>query len=161
MMEIKNIIENVTLFNGLSDIEIKSIIDICRLKKFAKGSVIFKEHEEGDYLLIVGNGRVSLYNHNKNHNRDVKIAELGQGQTIGEMALVDVRERSATVIADEDTEIIYITAEDLNRLLTSANGMAFVSIIVNIARVMSERLRKANKLISEMADSLEVYRQFF
>ena len=159
-MDIKSIIEKVPLFNGLGDDEISKIIDICEVRKYSEGSVIFKEHDAGDYLIIVGIGGVSLYNHNKNHNRDIKIAELGVGQTIGEMALIDVRERSATVVADEETEIVCITSEDLNNLLSCENGMNYIPIIVNIARLMSERLRKTNKLIAEMVDSLEASRQF-
>jgi CRP-like cAMP-binding protein len=81
-----------------------------QLSSHKEGSVILREGEAGDSLLIVVSGHVEV-------SRDgASLAKLGPGMVIGEMALITGAPRSATVIAHEDVEVFTLERKDVEAL---------------------------------------------
>ncbi|MCK5429997.1 MAG: cyclic nucleotide-binding domain-containing protein, partial [Anaerolineales bacterium] len=97
-MEIKGILRNLELFNGLTDQELDKVAIICSERKLNPKDVITTQGEYTDELFIITKGFVEV--HLGEANEDIKIlVNLGEGQIIGEMALIDQGPRSATVSA--------------------------------------------------------------
>jgi CRP-like cAMP-binding protein len=72
------------------------------------------------------------------------LATLGVGDCFGEMALVDKDFRSATVRARSDVELLHLSPEGLAQFRkTQKDGFGF--LVMNIARLLSVRLREANR----------------
>jgi CRP-like cAMP-binding protein len=75
------------------------------------------------------------------------IATLGPTEFFGEMSLIDKEYRSATARARVDSELLHLTAEQLTNF-RQQNKDGFTFVVINIARVLSARLRSANTRIS-------------
>jgi CRP-like cAMP-binding protein len=89
-MGIKDILQNIELFNGLMEGELNQVAAICQEMALSEGEVIAVQDETGSELLIITKGLVEILVNDKqepSHNRVV--ANLGTAQIIGEMGLVD------------------------------------------------------------------------
>lgn len=75
-------------------------------RQLQAGEVLFQEHDAGDvaYLVERGRIRVSL----RGTDSAVTLADLGPGDLVGEMALIDNAPRTATAVALEDTALLVI-----------------------------------------------------
>ncbi len=76
------------------------------------------------------------------------IVRLGEGETFGEMTLVELQPRSATVTVKKKARCYSLTNMDLYHLYREDN-YAYVIILQNICRMLSRRLRKADGRIVE------------
>ncbi len=74
---------------------------VPRDRRFKPGTVILCEETAGEYLYIIKRGRVRVLK--RGRGREVVLGEFGPGNLIGEMALIDRRPRSASVVAVEET----------------------------------------------------------
>jgi CRP/FNR family transcriptional regulator/CRP/FNR family cyclic AMP-dependent transcriptional regulator len=99
-----------------------------------------EEAQDGDSLYLIAEGRVRVV-----RDRDEKqqlLAELGPGEFFGEMTLLDGKPRSATVIADDDTQCLILSRWDLLRAMRRDPDIA-----INMLAVMSARLRSMQNLL--------------
>ncbi len=117
-MENVEILKKLPLFRGLSNMELIQINKIIVRRTFLKGMVIIKEGEEGESLFIIKSGEVKVTKKNK-EGIDELVVELGPGDPFGEMALIDRFPRSATVIANEASELLEIKEPQFTKLLSS------------------------------------------
>ena len=81
--------------------------------------------------------------------RKRRVASLGPGLTFGEMALFDGGNRSADVIADERVICYGLAVEQLQELAAEHPNI-MITILGNLTRDFSERLRHANEAISTL-----------
>jgi CRP/FNR family cyclic AMP-dependent transcriptional regulator len=77
---------------------------------------------------------------------DVILALLGQGETVGEMSVLDSLDRSADVIALEDSHVLQIARSDFAALLESSPALAAA-----LAALLSRRVRMANATIRALS----------
>jgi glutaminase len=78
-----------------------------------------------------------------------RVASLGPGLTFGEMALFGGGARSADVVADEKVICYGLSVEEVNEV-TAAHPNIMVTILSNLTRDFSERLRHANEAIRSL-----------
>ncbi len=74
--------------------------------EFEPGQIIIGQGEKGDHLAYIRDGRVEVVR--EVNGREEFVAELGQGDIIGEMSLITGEPRSASVRAIEKTSIFQI-----------------------------------------------------
>jgi len=100
------------------------------IKEFPAGTTIFKEGTPGDemYIILDGDVEVSV--------RNETLLVLGAGDIVGEMALIDLRARSATAVAISDCRLVPL---DEKRFLFMVQQTPFFSL--HVMRVLAERLR--------------------
>jgi CRP-like cAMP-binding protein len=82
--------------------------------------------------------------------RAIPLVRLGPGDFFGEMTLIEVQNRSATVVADSPTVLYELTARNLYAYY-KADIHAYVMVMQNINRELCRRLRRANNRIAELA----------
>lgn len=68
---------------------------------YKAGEVIFEEGYAADGVYLICSGKVNVVK--KRAGKDIVLSSLGEGNIFGEMAFIDERPRSATVVATEDT----------------------------------------------------------
>jgi CRP-like cAMP-binding protein len=130
------------LFANLNEDEMEMVGELCKEKTHKPGEVIFHQGDVGDSLYIVQDGEVDILREDPNGEAKV-IATIGQGDFFGEMSLIDKDFRSATVAAKNEAEVLNLTNDDLHSFAkVYKNG--FTLIVINIARVLSRRLRETS-----------------
>ena len=140
------LMRHIALFRGLADAQLQTLVDAARLCVYPRDAVIveqgqrIEEAQDGDSLYLIAEGRVRVV-----RDRDEKqqlLAELGPGEFFGEMTLLDGKPRSATVIADDDTQCLILSRWDLLRAMRRDPDIA-----INMLAVMSARLRSMQNLL--------------
>lgn len=142
-------LQSHALFGGLSDEQMSRIVPLLQRERFAAGTEIVKEDEDGDRLYFICDGRVEVL---KKVNttagiRQEQLAILDVGDSFGEMELIDVQHRSATVKALVEVEVLSLSNAHLFQLYEK-DLPTFTMIIMNMAREISRRLRKTDALLA-------------
>jgi CRP-like cAMP-binding protein len=101
-------------------------------------------------MFVVLSGEVEVL-HKGGGDHDVRVALLGPGDWVGEMAILDVQPRSASVRALAPSGLLRITAADVRRLLYERDPGQYALLVMNIARELSRRLRVADRVIANAA----------
>jgi CRP/FNR family transcriptional regulator, cyclic AMP receptor protein len=141
-MEKLAVLSTSPLFDMLSNQELEYCADLSRPRKYSAGQVVFEEGELGDSLYVIASGEVEVLRRDATGEQRV-IAVLGPPEFFGEMSLIDKEYRSATVRARSDAELLHLTAENLTTFRKQHRD-GFTFVVINIARVLSSRLREAN-----------------
>jgi len=98
------IIKQIPFLSQLNDKEAKTILETCELRKFKKNDTVIEQGNEGFGMYIIIAGKVDV------EKDDKKIADLGEDNYFGEMALVSDEPRSATVKASsEDLVTLFLS----------------------------------------------------
>ena len=98
-------------------------------------------------MYVLQNGEVEVQRESAD-GKSMPIVRLGPGETFGEMTLVELQPRSATVVATKPVKTLSLTNLDLYNLYRDDN-YAYVIVLQNICRMLSRRLRKADGRICE------------
>lgn len=104
---------------------------------YSEGDVVFREGDAGDSMYVIQLGKVRISKNTA--SGEVALADLGQGEIFGEMALFDKMPRSATATALEDSRILSV---DRKKFFTSVGRDP--TLAFKILQSMSERTRKIN-----------------
>lgn len=129
------------LFEMLAQPELQLLAELSRERKFAAGEVVFEEGDLGDSLFVIGAGDVEVV------RGKTILTTLKAPQFFGEMSLVDKEYRSATVRARSEAVLLQLTAENLTTFRKNFRD-GFTFVVMNIARVLSARLRETNARLS-------------
>jgi CRP-like cAMP-binding protein len=101
------------LLRHLSAEDIEPLLDRVQQREFKTGEIVFRTGDPGDALYVVARGVVEVLNSDDKHT----LAELGDGQAFGEMALLTGGTRTATIRAKTDINLLMIDKGDFDRLL--------------------------------------------
>ena len=99
-----NLLKGVALFGGLDDRALGLLLDRARLVSMSKGQSFFREGDAADSLFILQSGRVAILK--AWHDHEYVLRRLEPRQCFGEMALMDLGPRSASVLALEDSTAV-------------------------------------------------------
>ena len=88
-------------------------------EEYQPGSFVFREGEPGTCAYVIERGTVKL--ETLRNGRRIAIANLGEGQLFGEMALIDSEVRSSSAIAVEDTVLVVISLDQLREKFEQAD----------------------------------------
>lgn len=109
------------LLRHLPPEELEPLIERVSECDLRAGGVLFRAGEPGDALYIVGSGSVEVLLEGEPAR---VLAELGEGQVVGEMALLSGGERTATVRAKTDSRLLSISKADFDQLLADDPQLA-------------------------------------
>jgi glutaminase len=134
------------LLAGLEPGELDLVAASCRIATVSEGDTLFKQGDPADSLFFIATGALSvlLPLDDTTGARSRRLALLGPGLAVGEMALAREASRSADVVAARDTEVAELSVEAFDLLATSHPAIA-ARVHVNLARVLADRLRTANE----------------
>lgn len=143
-------LQSQSLFGGIDDERLKHIMGMLEEARYAKGQDIVREGEDGSKLYFIYRGAVEVLKA-ASREQDAalkRIAVLQTGDTFGEMEMIDIQPRSATVRALEETVTLTLSYKDLYALSTW-NLETFTLIVLNLARDMSRRLRRMDEIVAQ------------
>ena len=132
------------LADGLDDKAIDHLATLGVRRRYAAGEIIVQQDETDENLLILAKGRAEISTFS-----DEPLYYLRPGMPFGEVALIDEKPRSATVRAQEATEVVMLPAEELRSLMYAHPAMGLI-VLRNLARVLCSRVRASNQQIATL-----------
>ncbi len=138
-----DLLARVPLFEGLSQIQLKKIADVCETEQVRKGAYVFREGEPGASMYVVVEGKVRISRQVPGMGEEA-LAILGPGAAFGEMAVVEEGLRSADAIAHEEAHLLRIGRDPLDQLLFTDKELAY-AVLWALVRTLSARLRDTNE----------------
>jgi CRP-like cAMP-binding protein len=137
----------VGLFGGLSDEVLDHLARTLHIARAAAGETLFSEGDVGAReMFVILEGEVEVVKKGRN-GASSRVAILGYNDSFGEMSIIDMQARSATVRVLAPSLLARITREDLDALYRR-DLRSYALVVLNVARDLSRRLRVATALIS-------------
>lgn len=145
-------LQETELFRDLGQAQIMKVLEICRLVTFAEDEIVAREGEEGDTMYIILEGTVEVVkslimgNLDEDTEKSKVFTKLSAEDhaVFGEIALLERSRRTATIRTITKCTFYEIKRDDFLRL-TGADPELGYPIFVNLARIVSARLRKADE----------------
>ena len=118
------VLQRISFLEKLKMSELDQLISALNKRSYKRGETLIKQGSRGDVFFIMASGRVGVYRE-KFFSRK-QIATLGPEAFFGEMSLIDNLPRNATVVAEEDSDVYYVSHEDFQSILLKNPGIAAV-----------------------------------
>lgn len=134
-MDVTELLTAHSLFSHLSPAAIYRLIELTQSYSFRKGELILQEGQVGIGCFIILSGKVEVVK-SINTPKEKVITELGSGEIIGEMTVIDEQPHSASVRALENTECVMIERWDFK-----AQMQAYPEIALQLLPILARRLR--------------------
>jgi CRP-like cAMP-binding protein len=137
-------LQDCYLFEGLSELQLHRLAEICREKHFQKDQWLFHEGQTADRLFLLKDGKVELL------TKIGDITELpitiirSSGSCFGIAALVAPYLYSLTARSTEDCSVIAIKRADLERLIRKDYELGF-TIMSNMSRYLLKRVKETRE----------------
>ncbi len=141
---IVKIIKSSPLFLELLDEEIDDFIKGCEVERFDPDEHIIREGTDGDEIHLILTGRAWV------RRGDLSIAELGKGDILGELILLNQNSRTADVIASTPVDALVIEYDYIFKYFKK-NPKLFAILMLNLSRMLAGRLKKAGTDLQSMA----------
>ena len=140
------------LLVGLRMEELQDLMSPAKPRSYGPGEVVVSEGSPGDTMFMVCSGEF-IVEKGAASGEQIELAVMNEpGEFFGEMVFVDVLPRSATIRAQKDGVLLALELETLREFF-STHQDAHLNITLNIARMLSVRLRKADETIAELKSS--------
>lgn len=122
-------------------------------RSYGPGEIVFREGAQGDAMYVVRSGRVAIVK--GDFTSPTVLACGGPGELFGEMALLEEKPRSASVVALENTRLLRVSRQRFHALLSTEP-----SVGLKIMEMLSSRLREADRaLATESATGEQLVQQ--
>jgi sulfate permease, SulP family len=102
-------LESLELVREFDAAEIGTLRSMLAPRDFAAGTILCREGDAADRMWILSKGSVSVRSRHDGGQETRRIAGIAAGTTVGEMALLEMGQRSATVTADSDVSSYELT----------------------------------------------------
>src|SRR6516164_4203655 len=148
--DLKAFLLSTPFFGGLSDASLDLLVSMLVERRFDVGDTVVAEGEPGRSMFVVHSGELEVSKLGDS-GRVIRMASLGPGDFFGEMTLIAMHNRSATVVAESPTVLYELTARNLYTY-HKADIHAYVIVMQNVNRELCRRLRRSDNRIAELAD---------
>ncbi|MCG3171885.1 MAG: hypothetical protein GMKNLPBB_00026 [Myxococcota bacterium] len=127
-------LKSVPLFSEIPGEQLSQLAEIAVEETFDNGKIFIRQGDMGDCMYLIVEGKVDIL------VGDKQVAQLGEKQSVGEMAILDSEPRSASVKANGEVTALRIDRDDFYDLLAEK-----VEVAQGVIKVLTQRLREANK----------------
>jgi len=148
----KSFLRGIPIFGGLTDEGLERLIRMMEQQSFPVGHTVTKQGESGRSMYIVRSGELIVKR--QVFGGPVRVVRIKPGDFFGETTLIEIHPMSASVQVEKPAILYRLTNKDLYRLYQE-DMPSYVMVILNLARELSRRLRKAEQRICEMAEEMD------
>ena len=140
------LLRKVPLFAELDEAELERFSRVAIPRSYPEGTRVFHEGDHSDACYIVKSGTFRVTREHPD-GRAITLATLGEGDIVGELAMLDGEVRSASgETLGGDGELLALPASDVRALLER-----HPEITVKFVAALTRRLRAANERISRQS----------
>ena len=145
MLSNLDLMRRVPLFATLTQPQAEVLASTVAKKRFKRGEILVEQGKMSNALFIVLSGRTRVVM-TDNKGREVILATLQSGDYVGEMSLIDNEPHSATVVAEQQVDVLVLGRDSFLHCLAENAEMAHA-----VMRGLVQRLRRASENISSLA----------
>jgi CRP/FNR family transcriptional regulator len=139
-MNIISQLEKASLFQGLSQKNLKTMAAIAIPKAYPKKKILFFEKEEGHFVYLLCFGLVRLYK-TDNDGREIDIKLVKPGEIFGEVILFEQQTYRVNAIAVRECDILLLPGNDIQYLLQNREFRDdFIGILMKKLRYLTEKI---------------------
>jgi CRP-like cAMP-binding protein len=139
-----DLLQRMPIFGGIRADTLDLLISQCPIVEVRAGELFFREGEAADSMFVLEAGKVAVVK--SWGSAEQLLHTLDRGDCFGEMALMDLMPRCASVRALEDCRAIRISAASLYEVYEK-DLEQFAIIQMNMGREVSRRLREADECL--------------
>jgi CRP/FNR family cyclic AMP-dependent transcriptional regulator len=141
-------LRDIGLFGALPDNVLDHLARALKAYRVVPGEAVFREGDgAGREMFVVLDGEMEVTKRSR-RGRDVRVAILGPTDWFGEMSVLDMQARSATVRALGPSRLVRFTSEDMDSLYRF-DLKSYAIVVLNIARDLSRRLRVTDGILAD------------
>lgn len=141
-------LQKYSLFGGMIPEQVERIRPLLVQSDYSKGQAVLREGDPNDSVYFILDGRVQIVKGTR------VLSELGEGDTFGEMELLDVQPSAATVRALSPLSVAAISNRAVHQIYC-LDPKIFALLVMNLARDLSRKLRRMDELIAASAAAAE------
>lgn len=136
------VLRRVKILADLNEQQLERFAQLMEVLNIKQWDEVVKQNSPGDamYMVLDGELRVRMMITGK----ETILTTLGPGEFFGEMSLFDNGPRSADVIANKDSTVLKVSAQNFDKLLGRAPELA-APILSAIGKTLVARIRADNK----------------
>ena len=142
----------IGLFGALDDNVLQHLASTLSVQTPEAGELVFREGDDANAMYVVLRGEMEVLKKSKRAT-EARVALLGPGDWFGEMSIVDIQPRSATVRALAPSRLLRVSAADLDALYRF-DLRSYSLIVLNLARELSRRLRVADGILADLISNV-------
>jgi CRP/FNR family transcriptional regulator, cyclic AMP receptor protein len=143
--EARRLLENCTLFEGLSGSERSAISARAHIRTFDAGTNIFGIGSKGDQMMAVLSGAVRI-SVPSDDGKELLLAVIQAGEVFGELSVLDGKVRSADATAESACMLAVLERRDILSFFER-----HPSAWLRIVEVLCDRLRRTDQVLAEIA----------
>lgn len=136
----------VGILRHLSQPDLEALKFYGTFGEYGVGEVIITQDQPNDYLYFVVHGALDVIV--SQHGKETKVGDIGPGDCIGEVAILEPGDASATVVVRE-TSILWSLDVNALQQYFEAVPVGGAYLLMGISRLLCRRLRHANQTIME------------
>ena len=137
----------IPLLDSLDMEEMKEAEKWLTFKKLEAGSVVYRQGTAGRSMCFVVEGELTVVA--RKEEGDAEIGTISQGQSVGEMAIIDGMTRSADVIAKTEAAVLILRQDNFEKLVAEQPTIG-VKILKSLAKAMSMTLRERSETLAKL-----------
>ena len=141
------VVRRAPLFTALDEAAAISLRASMDSVKIAKGSILFKEGDDGEHLYVIIDGKLKLGT-SSGDGRENLLSILGPGEMFGELSLFDPGPRTSTATAVTDAKLLSLSHEKVIPWLKQ-NPEVSLQLLTRL----SQRLRRTNEAVGDLVFS--------
>src|SRR5256885_7772941 len=140
------LLTSVPLFRSLTNEQRELLATRASEQTFPAGHSIIQESDPADSLFVILSGRARVLEEAAGNPGEVILSELGEGEIVGELAIIRNRARSSTVLAVERTHCLMLHQDDFLQVLETSVGLALA-----LLQMLAGRLFETDRLLPREA----------
>jgi CRP/FNR family transcriptional regulator, cyclic AMP receptor protein len=141
------LLQRMPVFGGVRADILQFLLGLCPVVSVRANEYFFHEHDQADSMFVIEVGKVAVLKSWR--GQEYLLGILKEGDCFGEMAVMDLGPRSASVRAVEDCTAIRLSAANLYRVYEQ-DPKQFALIQMNMGREVTRRLREADNRLFDM-----------
>ncbi|HEY2772866.1 MAG TPA: cyclic nucleotide-binding domain-containing protein [Candidatus Binatia bacterium] len=142
--EIFSVLRPLPVFTPLNNEQIEMLVAGAELQVFMKGETLVRQGDRGESLFVIRAGKVRI---DKIHEgaAPTTIATMEGGEFFGEMSLLTGEPRTASIVADDETEVVVVSKESFAPVLTADAG-----ILPGLSAALETRARNTQQFLRDL-----------
>ncbi len=145
-------LSGLPFFSGLNNDQLSAISDHIESLDLQPETKVFSEGDVGDSVYFIVEGTLEVIK-DSDWGETVKLTTLKEGNSFGEMSVIDDHPRSATVVSQTKAWVLKLRKDNFNIIVDKHQDIGLI-MLKKIARFLCRHVRQANESLSDFLEPI-------